>query len=138
MLTTLHGFDQERNDDVILVWDAVNFSCLGNFSTSINKCSRKKTLTAVSLAVGNKKRMFGELCAPSNHRRDKRGVEGFFMFTAYDGTMTGRREVEPGAELEGVKEGKAGMDDLEVNLDEVQGESRVALLIRKYLKWSPR
>lgn len=88
-LTTLHCFDQQRNHDVILVWDTVNFGCLGNFATSINKRSRKKTLPSVPLAVGNKKRMFREFCAPCDHRRDKRGVEGFFLLTAYDRTLAG-------------------------------------------------
>lgn len=90
ILTTLHWFDEERDHDVILVWDSVNFSCLGNLTTSINQSSRKKALTAVSLAVGNEKRMFREFCAPCDHRGDKRGVEGFFLSTAQDRAVTGR------------------------------------------------
>lgn len=119
---------------MILVWDTVNFGCLGNVSTSINKSSGEKTLTAVSLAVGNKKRVLGEFCAPCDDRRDKRGMEGFFLLAAYDRTMASCVQVETDTKLEGVKEGKAGMDDLEVDLDEVQGESRVGLSIRKYLE----
>jgi len=81
-LTTLQGFDQERNHDVILVWDTVNFHCLSNVATSINKSSRKKALTAISLAVGNEERMFRELCAPSDHCRDERRVERLVLFAA--------------------------------------------------------
>ena len=101
----------------------MNFHCLGGFTTSINQSSRKKTLTAVSLTVGNKKRMFRELCAPGDHRRDERGVEGFFLFIGQDVTMTSGVEIEPRTELDWVKEGKPRVDDLEVNLNQVQGES---------------
>lgn len=109
---------------MILVWDTVDFGCLGNIATSINKSSRKKALTAVSLAVGNEKRMFRELCAPSDHRRDERRVERLVLFVAKDGALTGRMQIEPSPKLNGVKEGKPCMDDLEVNLDQVQGKSR--------------
>lgn len=102
---------------MVFVWDTVNFGCLGKFTTSINKSSREKTLPAVSLAVGKKKRMFRELCAPCDHRRDKRGMDGFFLFTADDGTLTGGLQIEPGTELEGIKERKPRMYDLEIDLD---------------------
>ena len=78
MLTTLQGFDQEGDHDMILVWDTVDLCCLGNFTTSIHKGSRKKTLTAVSLAVGDEKRVLGELCAPCDDGRDEGGVESIF------------------------------------------------------------
>lgn len=68
--------------------------------------------------------MFREFCAPSDHRRDKRGVKGFFMFAGQDGTLTSRLQIEAGAKQEGIKEGKSCMDDLKVNFDKVQGESR--------------
>lgn len=67
---------------MVLVWDTVDFGCLGDFTTSIDNGSREKTLTAVSLTVGDKKRMLREFCAPCDDRCDECGVEGFFLFVA--------------------------------------------------------
>lgn len=47
----------------------------------------------------------------------------------------GKRDVETGAELGGVEEGEAGVDDLEVDFDEVERESAME---RKFAQYSSR
>lgn len=51
-LTALKGLNEESNDDVIWIWDAMNFESLCKIPSSMNHCLGHETLTIVTLAVG--------------------------------------------------------------------------------------
>lgn len=51
-LTALKSLNEESNDDVIWVWDAMNFESLCKIPSSMNHRLGHETLTIVTLAVG--------------------------------------------------------------------------------------
>lgn len=116
--TALQRLNEQANNDMIRGGDPMNLERLAEIAGPVNERLCQETLTARTASVSDEKGMFGEFCAPSQDGGDKCGMQRRDVWERWTVSL----KLEATAELFGVEQGKAGVDDLEKNFDEIQGE----------------
>lgn len=100
--------------------DAMNFLRLGDLTRSVDERPCQPALATSALPVGYKKRVFGELGAPSDHGCKQRWMQRLVRHYMRRGGRIVEGGFEPLSELRWVEQRETGVADLKEDLDKVK------------------